>query len=272
MSGRRSNQPRFGCSSMQREFQQGYLEIDFPSERFDSPWKLLVGSARVYFANFGFLALLTLAVFIPVKFALQLVGYWLDVPKGGLAAYLTMDLSDLVLSALAVPAAIYGLLERFRTGRAAPLGESLRWGRRQWAKTLWNKFKVEITITLWGALFLIPGIVAMVRLVFTDVIVAIEADGEPAPLERSRELSRGSGWRIFAVLAPVMIVEFAGPFLALDAAGGSAASRPIIALVDSLLSVGGQWATVIVLLMYRGLVPAVKPPDIKANSRRARKK
>jgi len=257
---------------MQREFQQGYLEVDFPSERFDSSWKLLILSARVYSSNFGFLALLTLAVFLPAKLALQLVGYWLDVPKGGLAAYLTMDLSDLVLSALAVPAAIYGLLERFRTGKAPSLARSLRWGRRQWAKTLWNNFKVEITITLWGALFLIPGIIKMVRLIFTEAIVAIEADREPAPLERSHDLSRGFGWRIFAVLAPVMIVEFAGPFLALDAAGGSAAPRPVIALVDSLLSVGGQWSTVIVLLMYLGLAPEAKAADVKPGPRRPRKR
>jgi hypothetical protein len=257
---------------MQREFQQGYLEVDFPSEQFDSAWKLLHHSARVYFSNFRFLAILTLVVFLPAKLALQLVSYWLDVPKGGVGAYLTMDLSDLVLGALAVPAAIYGLLERLRTGKAAPLGRSLRWGRRQWAKTLWNKVKVEITVTLWGALFLVPGIVAMVRLIFTDAIVAVEADRETAVLDRSRELGRGLGWRIFAVLVPVLLVEFAGTFLALDAAGGAAASRPVIALVDSLLSVGGQWSTVIVLLMYLGLVPAVKAPAAKASPRRPRGK
>lgn len=243
------------AAAKQRDFQRGYLETGFPSERFDSARNLLLASARVYFSNLAFLAALTLIVFLPAKLAIQLISDSLDVPKGGLGAYLTMDLSDLVLSALAVPAAIYGLLERLRTGHAPPLARSLRWGRRQWAKTLWNKFKVEITITLWGALFLIPGIVAMIRLIFTDAIVAIEADKVSAVLERSRDLSRGIGWRIFAVLVPVIVVEFAGPFLILDAIGGSSAPRPVIAIVDSLLSVGGQWSTVIVLLMYLGVVP-----------------
>jgi hypothetical protein len=253
---------------MRREWEQGYLEIDFAFARFDSAWNLLVHSARVYFANLGFLAPLTLAVFLPAKLALQLISDWLDVSKGGLAAYLTMDLSDLVLSALAVPAAVYGLLEFFRTGKAAPLGRSLRWGRRQFAKTLWNKFKVEITITLWGALFLIPGIVKMVRLIFTDAVVAIEADRETAALDRSQELSRGVGWRIFAVLIPVTLVEFGGTYLALDAVGGTAAPRPVIALVDSLLSVCGQWSTVIVLLMYLGMVPAEPKPAARKPRRK----
>lgn len=255
-------------SGMRRQWQQGFLEVNFAIARFDSPWNLLLHSARVYFANLGFLATLTLVVFLPVKLALQLISYWLDVSKGGMAAYLTMDLSDLILSALAVPAAVYGLLEYFRTGRAAPLGPSLRWGRRQWTKTLWNKFKVEITITLWGALFIIPGIVKMVRLIFTDAIVAIEADRETAVLDRSQGLSRGFGWRIFAVLIPVTLVEFGGTFLALDAAGGTAAPRPVIALIDSVLSVGGQWSTVIVLLMYLGIVPAAQPAAPKPAARK----
>ncbi len=114
------------AAAKQREFKRGYLEIGFPSERFDSAWKLLLASARVYFSNFAFLAILTLIVFLPAKLAIQFISDSLDVPKGGLAAYLTMDLSDLVLSALAVPAAIYGLLERLRAGHAPPLAPSLR--------------------------------------------------------------------------------------------------------------------------------------------------
>ncbi|HEY1240701.1 MAG TPA: hypothetical protein VGF16_09100 [Bryobacteraceae bacterium] len=250
------------------EFERGYLEIGFPSQRFDSAWNLLLLSARVYFSNFPFLATVTLIVFLPAKLAIQLVSDSLDVPKGGLAAYLTMDLSDLVLGALAVPAAIYGLLERLRSGKAPPLTRSLRWGWRQWGKTLWNKLKVEITVTLWGALFLIPGIIAMVRLVFTDAIVAVEADKVTAVLERSRDLSRGIGWRIFAVLVPVMIVELAVPLLILDAIGGSSAPRPLIATVDSLLSIGGQWSTVIVLLMYLGVIPATRPAQPKRSAAR----
>ncbi len=244
---------------MERDFRQGYLEIDFPVEPFDSPWRLLVRSARVFFSNFWFLAFLTLLIFVPAKLALQFVAYLLEVPKGGLAAYLMMDLSDLVLSALAVPAAIYGLVQNFRTGKSPRFDESLRWGRRQWGKTLWNKFKVEVTITLWGALLFIPGVIAMVRLVLADPIVAVEADREREVLQRSRTLTAGLGWRIVALLLPIMIVELAGTFLVFDAVGVTTSPRPLIALVDSALSIGGQWSTVIVLLLYLGIVPVEKP-------------
>ena len=244
---------------MEREFRKGYLEIDFPPEPFDSVGKLLLRSVSVFFTNFGFLAGLTLIVFLPAKAALQFACYLFDVPTNGLLSYLVVDLSDLILGALVVPAAVYGLMEQFRSGNSPPLRQSLRWGRRQWAKTLWNKFKVEVTVALWGALLVIPGLVAMVQLTFTDPVVAIEADRATDVLERSRELSKRRRWRIFFVLLPVMALDLVGSYLVLGAFAGETSSRAMIALVDSLLSVGGQWSTVVVLLMYLGLVPAEQP-------------
>ena len=91
---------------MDRNFRQGHLEIDFPTEPFHSAFRLLVRSAGVFFANLRFLAAVTLVVYIPGKLALQLVLYLLKVPTGGMVSYLALDLSDLVLGALAIPAAI----------------------------------------------------------------------------------------------------------------------------------------------------------------------
>jgi len=248
---------------MDRDFRQGHLEIDFPTEPFHSAFRLLVRSAVLFFANLRFLAAVTLLVYLPAKLALQFVLYLLDVPTSGIVSYLALDLSDLFLGALVIPAVVYGLVARFRCGQTAPLRESLRWGRRQWGKTLWNMFKVEVTVALWAALLLIPGLVAMVRLIFADVIVAIEADRETEVLARSRALARGHGWRIFFVMLPLMAASLLGTFLILGAFFQDAAySRVVMALADSVLSVGGQWTTVAVLLMYLGVAspaPSAKP-------------
>jgi hypothetical protein len=176
-----------------------------------------------------------------------------------MVSYLALDLSDLFLSALVIPAVIYGLVAKFRGGQTAPLRESLRWGRRQWGKTLWNMFKVEVTVALWAALLLIPGLVAMVRLIFTDAIVAIEADRETEVLARSRVLSKGHGWRIFLVMLPLMAAGLVGTFLILGAFEDAAYSRVVMALADSVLSVAGQWTTVAVLLMYLGVASPATP-------------
>jgi hypothetical protein len=172
---------------------------------------------------------------------------------------MALDLSDLVLSALVIPAVVYGLVAKFRGGRTAPMRESLRWGRRQWGKTLWNMFKVEVTVALWAALLLIPGLVAMVRLIFTDAIVAIEADRETDVLARSRVLAKGHGWRIFFVLLPLMAASLVGTFLILGAFEQAAYSRVAMAVADSVLSVAGQFTTVAILLMYLGVVRTAVP-------------
>ena len=243
---------------MDRDFRQGHLEIDFPTEPFHSVFRLLARSAVLFFANLRFLAAVTLLVYLPAKLALQFVLYLLDVPTEGIVTYFALDLSDLLLSALVIPAVVYGLVARFR-GQAVPLRESLRWGRRQWGKTLWNMFKVEVTVALWGALLVIPGLVAMVRLTFAESIVAIEAARQTEVLARSRTLSKGHGWRIFLVLLPLMAASLVSSILILGAFEQAAYPRVVVAVADSLLSVGGQFATVAVLLMYLGVVGPAAP-------------
>ena len=244
---------------MDRDFLQGHLDIDFPAQPFHSAFRLLLRSAVLFFANLRFLAAVTLVVYLPAKLALQFALYALHVPTSGVVSYLALDIGDLVLGALAIPAVIYGLVAKLRGGKTAPVLESLRWGRRQWGKTLWNMFKVEVTVALWGALLLIPGLVAMVRLIFAEAIVAIEADRQTEVLARSRVLTKGHGWRIFLVLLPLLAASLVGSFLLLGAFADAAWPRVVIAVTDSLLSVGGQFTTVAVLLMYLGVVRPAAP-------------
>jgi len=245
---------------MDRDFRRGYIEIDFPTEPFASAGRILLQSVQLFVSNFGLIAALTLAVFLPGKLLLQFACELADIPTGGILSYALLEVSDLVLGALAVPAVVYGLAGALRGGGSPGMGECFRWGRRQWAKTLWNKFKVEITVMLWGALLVVPGILAMLRLIFTDVVVAIEADTEPDPMGRSREISQGNRWRIFLVLVPMMLLDMAATFLILDRIPGATNSRVLFAAADSVLNVLAQLGVVAALLMYLGLrAPARKP-------------
>src|SRR5262249_8371376 len=163
-----------------------------------------------------------------------------------------------------VPAMVYGLVAWLRSGKAAGIGACLRWGRRQWSKTLWNEVKVNITVILWGALLVVPGIIAMIRLIFTDVVVAIEGDTTPDPMERSQQLSKGRKWRMFAVLAPIELVNLAAMFVILDRPG-IAESRAVFAIASAVLSIFEQLTPVAALLMYLGLAPLRQ----KATAKRA---
>jgi hypothetical protein len=244
---------------MDRAFRQGYLEINSPGEPFTSPFGLVARAVKIFLARFGMIAAITLAVFLPGNLALQFVCEVLDIPVSGVLFYVLLEAADLILASLVAPAVVYALV-----GGSPGFGAAMRWGRRQFGKTLWNEVKVNITVILWGALLIVPGVIAMIRLIFTDVIVAIEADLESDPMQRSRELSKGRLWRMFAVLAPIALLNMAAMFLILDRPG-IVESRVMFAAADSVLNIFGQLTTVAVLLMYLGLVP----PKQKAGARRA---
>lgn len=215
------------------------------AQPFDSAPRLLARSARVFLGNLPFLATVTLAVFVPGKLLFQLAAWLLDIPPEGIASYLLMDFSDLVLGSLAIPAAIYGLASR------KGVGASLRRGRKLWARMFWTRVKVEVTVALWTLLLFVPGLVAMVKLAVTEPVVVLE-EREPEPLDRSRELTEGRRWRVFFVIAPLLLLDFGGSIAVLSALPGVAHSRWMLAAADSAMAVVNMWTTVAGLLMYLG--------------------
>jgi hypothetical protein len=235
---------------MERDFRKGHIAIDFPAEPFDSIGDLLRHATRLFFSTLPFLAAVTLIVLVPAKLLFQFACFVMDVPSEGILSYFWMDGADLVFGALIMPALIYGLVMKLRTGKTAPVGESLRWGRRLFRKSLWNKFKVEVTIALSSLLLFLPGIMAMIQLIFTDPIVAIEADRTSEVLRRSRELSNGRRWRIFLTLLPALPISLLHLYASLRA---TQYSRWLMPPVDGLFTVAEQWMTVVVVLMYLGL-------------------
>ena len=243
---------------MERDFRRGYLEIDFPPAPFVSPLRLLADAVRLWVSKLGFLDQRDLLVYLPGHLLFQFAAYLFDIPSGGmLSAFLLMAL-DLILSSLAVPAVVYGLV---RKAGSPSVWDALRWGRRQWMRILGNQVKVEITVILYGALLVVPGIVAMVRLSFVPLIIAIEGGRQPEPFARSRSLADGRFWRIFLVLLPIGILDLAGNFLLLDRIPKVDDARIFFAIAESLLAIAGQLGTAAALLMYLGIAePARRKP------------
>src|SRR5437764_177127 len=134
---------------MDRDSRHGYLEIDLRPAPFVSPIRLLTDSVRLWAANLGFLAGVTLLVYLPGHLLFQLATYLLDLPSGGVTSLVMLEALDIILGALAVPAVVYGLV---RKTPGTSIRDALRWGRRQWMRTLGNEVQVEITVMLYGAL------------------------------------------------------------------------------------------------------------------------
>jgi hypothetical protein len=228
---------------------------------FDSAPGVLGRSARLFARRFGLLAAITLVVFLPGKLLIQLGCELFDIAPDGLASYLLMDLGTLVLSSWTVPAIIHAV------AREAGFGDSLAYGKRFWGRMLWNKFKVEITVTLYSLLLFVPGLIAMARLAFVDAIVALEGSREEQPLARSGELTAGRRWKVFFVIAPLSLIDLAGSFYFLSAIPGASHSRPLIALIDSVWAIFSVWGTIAVLTMYAGRVGLRTDPPPKRHRR-----
>src|SRR5689334_2717027 len=127
---------------MERDFRNGYLELNFFSTPFTSPVALLLKSFQVFFATLPFLAVLTFGIYVPGKLAMHGVLYAMDIDPEGKLAYVLLEIADLLLGSLVAPAMVYGLIQYCRSGRTASITESLGWGVRQWLRTVGNRVKV----------------------------------------------------------------------------------------------------------------------------------
>ncbi|HLK63490.1 MAG TPA: hypothetical protein VKU19_08620 [Bryobacteraceae bacterium] len=251
---------------MDPAFRKGRLAIDFRTEEFLSVLGLLRRATRLFFSTLPFLAAVTLLVYLPGTLLLQFVLDAFNVPDEGVLSIGLGDFCDLIFGALVAPAIVFGLVACLRKGKVSSISEAFRWGRRQWGKTLWNKIKVQITIALWSLFLVIPGIVATLRLIFTDVIVAVEADGEREVLPRSRELSKGNLWRILLALLPALPLWAAETYVSLRALQYS---RVALAFADSFFAVLDQWMTVAILLIYLGTTAPKMPIEPAIGKRKA---
>lgn len=241
-----------------------HIEIDFPVEPFRSVPRLLLRSVLLFGSNLPFVAGISLLIFLPATIALQGLFSLMNVATNGILSYFLMSADDLILSALVVPALLYGLALKLRDGKLPPLSDSLRWGTRQWRKMLWNTFKMEVSILLASLLLIIPGIIVAIDLIFTETIIAVEADRTWDVRERTRSLARGHRWRIFFVMLPLSLLGLAGQMAVLKVLGDAANSHLLLALADSLLTVVGQLSTVAVLLIYLGLIEARPTAAVRA--------
>jgi hypothetical protein len=215
---------------------------------------MLARSVAFFFANFGFIAGVTLAAYVPLKLVIFSICEIAGVSPGGVASSIIRDLADGVSSSLVAPALIVGFVARLREGRAPGAGECLRRGRELWWPTLWNDIKAEITIGLRLLLLVVPGIIAAVRLTFVEQVVALEEDNRSWPLGRSREIAAGHEWKIFFTCIPVVIVGFLSEYLLFSLMLKLGLSWMVAAFIDSGLALAAQWSTVLFTLMYLGLV------------------
>ena len=134
-------------------------------------------------------------------------------------------------------------IARYGAGQEVGVGMALRDG-------LGAFFSVFVALLLAGlailggfVLLIVPGIWLAVRLAFVGQAAAIDRQGARAAFRAAMEITKGSWWRVFGILALLTVVELVAvtllsiPFAAIGGGAELAASALIQALVTSISTV-----------------------------------
>jgi hypothetical protein len=111
----------------------------------------------------------------------------------------------ILLTFLLTGAVTYGVVQQLR-GQPASFAQAMRKGLSSSARVLSTAFVCGLRVFVGGLLLIVPGIIQQVRLYVAIPAAEMEGTAGHASMERSRHLTRGSGWQIFcAWLMPYLL-------------------------------------------------------------------
>jgi hypothetical protein len=227
----------------------GSLAIDLPVTPIRQVGDLLDATLTVFRRHFLVIAKIVLLVFLPVEFAKNYLLYVAGGQESLLRLIRIEQLLEIVFGSPTTPALIYALIAAFRTSQAPSLRGAFRWGRRQWARTLGNRWLAGMALVGGLILLVVPGFIFAVMFCLVDPIVAIEGDSQPHVLRRSRELTSGHRWMLFAAgTVCVLLIALAAFILGLPQGFLDLEHWLFDAVTDCLLDVWYQILHIMLLL------------------------
>ena len=157
-------------------------------------------------AQWGFLLILVLVIFIPVGFFEALIG---EAEADGLSPGLVLVAVTLVLGALMgevlYSGAVAALLAKTPAGEQPSilhLMRELAWGRLIAADLL-----VSLVVVIGLVLLIVPGVVFLAWFAFVAPVIEIEDRGLRDSFRRSRELVKGRFWVVLTLVLAVTLAS-----------------------------------------------------------------
>ncbi len=157
-------------------------------------------SFSVWFRNFVPFSIVTIVVYLPV-IALAALTPLEERPAWSAADRILSGLANLVVSG----ALTYGVLRALR-GQPVGAGTLLGTGFKKIASVFGASFRVGLYLILGTLLFVVPAIIWYCGLYVAIPAAVVEDPGSADALKRSRELTKGHRWSIFAVVLVVLLV------------------------------------------------------------------
>lgn len=211
----------------------------------------------IYFSNVMTFLPLSLIAYIPIWVAIAIMG---DTAAAGPEAFSggfgIMLLAGLVAGYWLQAALVYGTIATMR-GNAPGMGETFTRSLAALGGVLVLGIVMTVIIGLGTLLFIVPGIILSVMFFVAIPAAVVERGGVGASLTRSRELTAGHRWQLFAlvlILGVLMVVVGMVVAIALATGGmqGAAEGAAVGIWIQQFLNmvVGGIWATIIAVAYH----------------------
>jgi len=209
-----------------------------------------------YFHHFGLIFKIVIAVWLPVELLKNYAYFKLGV-QNSTATWRIEGLLQEVVGTLVVPAIMFGIVETMRTGTRPSVRDCLRWTGPKWGATIGVTFRAGFIILIGIILLVVPGIVFMTWYAFVTQAVAVENRSKSDALRRSKQLSAGHRWTIFAVGVVIVLAWLVVVFTA--AFSLAVSNNWIVATgVDIVSDLALELPTVVFLLYFLYLVKREK--------------
>jgi len=214
---------------------------------------LLKRSFSFYFANLMTIAGVTLIVFVPVEIVKNFLEHVSHVEDNIPLTVRIETAIESIFGSLVTAALLASLKAKIDTGRALRIRDAFSAGGSRWGSVFAARFRSGIYFVVGLVLFVVPGVIWLVRYSLVDEVATLEGGGRAAQtMQRSKDLVRGHGAKVFwaglVSLVIVLSLQFIGGVLS-----GLVNQWLVTALVDSVNDVIYRFFVVLLLLMYLGL-------------------
>lgn len=218
----------------------------------------VIGRAvSIYFQNLTTFIPMSIIAYLPVWIGIVVLGdaavpeLESGAPAGFSGSFLILTLLAMLASYWLQAALVYGTIATMRGNRAS-MGETFSRSLGALGAVILLAIVISICVGLGFMLFIVPGIIIAVMFWVAIPAEVVERGGVFASLKRSRELTKGHRWSIFAlfVLLVVLMMVISG---ALGLILGQSEGLPGILFQEVLgMFVSGIWA-VITAVAYHDL-------------------
>jgi hypothetical protein len=168
----------------------------------------------------------------------------------------------LVVYALCQSAMVYGAFQDIR-GRRFDLAASVSRGLRRFFPVLGTSIGFGIIVMLGMILLFIPGLIFLTMYLVAIPICVVEALGPIQSLDRSRKLTKGYRWQIFAIYIVPLVVFLVG-FILCDTIGALLAGETGAAIFGFAISAAvSPYNAIVTIITYHDLRSAKEGLDIE---------